>query len=47
MKKHQNTLSLFLAETSLKFTKANVNSACWFYAHQPKLPENSDKLRLK
>ncbi|MDD2482168.1 MAG: cyclic lactone autoinducer peptide [Lutispora sp.] len=34
-----------VASLALTITTINVNSACWFLAHQPKLPKNSDKLR--
>lgn len=34
-----------LARTAMFVTKTNVNSACMFISHQPKLPENAKKLR--
>lgn len=34
-----------LAGLALGVTKANTNSTCVMYAHQPKLPLNADKLR--
>ena len=36
-----NLLSIF----ALKTTRLNVNSACFIFAHQPKLPENAKSLR--
>ncbi|WP_341465164.1 cyclic lactone autoinducer peptide [Acetobacterium wieringae] len=26
-------------------TTLNVNTACWFFMHQPKLPEGAEKLK--
>lgn len=34
-----------VASAAKMATAANVNSACFFVAHQPKLPENAKKLR--
>ena len=34
-----------LASVALTFTTLNVNSACLLFVHQPKLPENAQKLR--
>ena len=49
MKKlHKRITKLALTGTSLLalgVVAANVNSACFFLIHQPKLPENAKKLR--
>lgn len=34
-----------IASFALVVTALNVNSACMFAGHQPKLPEGSEKLR--
>lgn len=34
-----------IAATAKMATSANVNSACMFFVHQPKLPEGAKKLR--
>lgn len=34
-----------IASCALVVTALNVNTACCFVSHQPKLPEGSDKLR--
>lgn len=33
-----------IASLALVVTALNVNSACYFYIHQPKLPEGAEKL---
>ncbi|HJA41992.1 MAG TPA: cyclic lactone autoinducer peptide [Firmicutes bacterium] len=35
----------WIANLALSVTKFNVNTACIFYIHQPKLPEGAKKLR--
>ena len=34
-----------VAAAAKRATAANVNSACFFVAHQPKLPKGAEKLR--
>lgn len=34
-----------IASLALVITAINVNTACMFAGHQPKLPEGSEKLR--
>lgn len=34
-----------VAATAKAAVSTNVNSACWFVAHQPKLPKGAEKLR--
>ena len=34
-----------IATLALMVTTLNVNVACTFYAHQPKLPDGAEKLR--
>ncbi|AWW27999.1 cyclic lactone autoinducer peptide [Acetobacterium carbinolicum] len=34
-----------IAAMALMVTTLNVNTACFFIMHQPKLPEGADKLR--
>ncbi len=34
-----------MGKTAYQVTKKNVNSACAFVMHQPKLPESAMKLR--
>ncbi|MHC1746878.1 MAG: cyclic lactone autoinducer peptide [Cellulosilyticaceae bacterium] len=34
-----------VAKAALKVTELNVNTACMFVAHQPKLPKEAKKLR--
>ena len=34
-----------LASFALMITALNVNSACYFLIHQPKLPQGAEKLR--
>lgn len=37
-------LSGSVAALALAVTALNVNSACFLYVHQPKLPEGAEKL---
>ncbi len=41
----KNRFFQWLADFALLSTKFNVNTACVFTAHQPKLPEGAKKLR--
>ncbi len=34
-----------LASLALMITTLNINTACMVFSHQPKLPENSKRLR--
>lgn len=34
-----------IASFALMITALNVNAACLFHGHQPRLPEGSEKLR--
>ncbi|CUX71154.1 MULTISPECIES: cyclic lactone autoinducer peptide [Clostridia] len=34
-----------ISALALMITTLNVNAACTFYAHQPKLPDGAEKLR--
>ncbi|HDK7155510.1 TPA: cyclic lactone autoinducer peptide [Clostridium botulinum] len=34
-----------LASLALMVTAYNVNAACMFYIHQPKMPKGAEKLR--
>lgn len=45
MKKYLIRFGTILAGFALTITALNVNTACLFVAHQPKLPAGSDKLR--
>ncbi len=45
MKKENKKANEILAKIALTVTKIQVNSACGFVMHQPKLPENAKKLR--
>lgn len=45
MKKTILKLSGILASFALMITAMNVNVTCMLFAHQPKLPKGSDKLR--
>ena len=45
MKKFMEKHGKIVADIALKVVKSNVNSACMFVAHQPKLPEGAEKLR--
>ena len=38
-------LGILVASTALAITAMNVNSACIFVIHQPKLPKDASKLR--
>ena len=40
-----NTMGGSLALVALMITTLNVNTTCTFFAHQPKLPATSKKLR--
>ncbi len=40
-----NTILKIIAKLSHQVTSYNVNSACMFMVHQPKLPIGSKKLR--
>jgi cyclic lactone autoinducer peptide len=35
----------FIASLAILVTKMNVSSNCFFYVHQPKLPEGAKRLR--
>jgi cyclic lactone autoinducer peptide len=45
MKKMNKKANHLLAKIALAVTKANANTTCPYYAHQPKLPEAAKKLR--
>lgn len=45
MKRIWYRISGILAALALLVTTANVNSTCFFFAHQPVLPNNAGKLR--
>jgi len=45
MKKYVIKFGTILAGFALMITALNVNSACLFVAHQPKLPTGAGKLR--
>lgn len=47
MKRMISTASKVVAELALKVTSANVNSICLSIGHQPKLPNNAEKLKKK
>ena len=40
-----NKFAGVIAALALMVTAANVNAACAFVIHQPKLPEGAEKLR--
>lgn len=39
--------SKIVAGLALRVTSNTVNSACYLYLHQPKLPEGAERLRRK
>ncbi len=43
--KKANGLKKAIAAAAKMATTANVNSACMFVAHQPKMPKGAEKLR--
>ncbi len=43
--KKANGLKKAIAAAAKMATTANVNSACMFVVHQPKLPKGAEKLR--
>lgn len=43
--KKANGFKKAIAVAAKMATTANVNSACMFVAHQPKLPKGTEKLR--
>lgn len=45
MKNVLKNLEVCMGKTAYQVTKKNVNSACAFVMHQPKLPESAMKLR--
>ncbi|MPW26372.1 cyclic lactone autoinducer peptide [Alkalibaculum sp. M08DMB] len=45
MKKNSLKCCKVVADLALKVTTFNVNSACIFIVHQPKLPKGAEKLR--
>ncbi len=40
-----NIAKRVIAKAAIMATTANVNSACFFVIHQPKLPKGAEKLR--
>ena len=40
-----NIVKRVIAKAAMMATTANVNSACFFVIHQPKLPKGAEKLR--
>lgn len=47
MKKFTQTAKIVMAKAAESVVKTNVNSACIFVAHQPKLPKGAEKFRKK
>lgn len=45
MKKIRENVSKVICDAALLVAKANVNSTCFFHAHQPKLPTGAEKLK--
>lgn len=45
LNKNLYNLSKVVANAALSVTSISVNSACIFFAHQPKLPQGAKKLR--
>lgn len=45
MKGIKEVAGKLIASAALKVTKSNVNSICFAYAYQPKLPKGFEKLR--
>ena len=45
MKKQLYAIGSLLAGFALMITVFNVNTVCWFYIHQPKLPDSALKMR--
>lgn len=45
MKKTIENLEVNLSKVAYQITKSNVNSACAWFAYQPKLPKGNEKLR--
>ena len=44
----KNSLKMFekgIGKAAYQLTKQNVNSACFMYVYQPKLPKVAEKLR--
>jgi len=45
MMKIMTVCGVLLANLALFMTTLSANSACYFFAHQPKLPESARELR--
>lgn len=45
MRKIILNMSRIVACAALLITATNVNTYCWFHAHQPKLPTGAEKLK--
>ncbi|MCR1934729.1 cyclic lactone autoinducer peptide [Clostridium tepidum] len=45
MKNFKTKIGKILATLALMITAYNVNAACIFLVHQPKMPKGSEKLR--
>ncbi len=45
MRRNMIRFSKLLASLALMITSLNINTACLFIAHQPRLPEEANKLR--
>ncbi|SFR69241.1 cyclic lactone autoinducer peptide [Anaeromicropila populeti] len=45
MKETKDTVKAAIVSLSEQVVKNNVNCACWWFLHQPKLPKGAEKFK--